>query len=159
VDLIEELLGVLEALDAERIDYAVCGGIAVAIHGYPRFTKDIDLLVQSADLERIRDMARRRGFTLAGGPLLFGAGTGNEREVVRLTKTEGTESLTLVMLLAGAALSDAWRTRIRVQWRGRDVHVVSRDGLLQMKRISGRTQDLADIEALTRRPDGGSTRG
>lgn len=159
MDLIEELLGLVEALDAERIDYAVCGGIAVAIHGHPRFTKDIDLLVQSTDLERIRSLARRRGFTLAGSSMHFGAGTGNEREIVRLTKTEGTESLTLDMLLVGAALGDAWRTRIGVQWRGRDVQVVSREGLLQMKRLSGRTQDLADIEALTRRPDGGSARG
>jgi len=141
MNLIEELLGLAAVLDAGRIEYAVCGGIAVAIHGHPRFTKDLDLLVQRADVEKLRGVARKRGFTLEGMPMLFGAGTKDEREILRLTKVEGPESLTLDLLLAD---------RTRTEWRGRALWVVSRDGLLQMKRISGRAQDIADIQALDR---------
>jgi hypothetical protein len=157
MDLIEELLGLVDALNAERIEYAVCGGIAVAVHGHPRFTKDIDLLVQAADLGRIGELARARGFTLTGVPMRFGVGTAKEREIVRLTKAVGPEALTLDMLLVGEALVDVWSTRTRLKWQGRELGVVSRDGLLRMKRLSGRAQDLADIEALTSRPAGGGT--
>ncbi len=152
MDLIEELLGLVAALHAGRIDYAVCGGIALAIHGHPRFTQDIDLLVQAADRERLVGVARTCGFTLEGIPLRFGAGTPNEREMTRLTKVDGRDHLTLDLLFAGRALGRVWATRQPVEWRGRELWVVSRDGLVEMKRISGRTQDAVDIETLTRDP-------
>lgn len=155
MDLIEELLGLADALDAARLEYAVCGGIALAIHGHPRFTKDIDLLVQPADRERLFGLARKCGFTLDGGVKLFGAGSPREREIARITKSDGSEFVTLDLLLAGPALAQAWATRQQVQWRGRALWIVSREGLLFMKRLSGRTQDLADIETLTRDPDRG----
>jgi hypothetical protein len=43
VDLFQELKNVTAALDAEGIDYALCGGVALAIHGVPRATQDIEL--------------------------------------------------------------------------------------------------------------------
>lgn len=52
MDLQQELFTVLDALAATGIDHAVCGGFAVAIHGYPRLTRDIDVLIQEADLRR-----------------------------------------------------------------------------------------------------------
>jgi hypothetical protein len=158
MDLIEELLGLVDALRAERIEYAVCGGIAVAIHGHPRFTKDLDLLVQRADVERIRAAAKRCGFTLEGLPLVFASGSVNEREILRLTKAVGPETLTLDLLLVGPPLAGVWAARKPATWRGRELWVVSREGLLQMKRLSGRPQDLADIQALTR-PEAGERDG
>src|SRR5690349_6730042 len=133
MNLIEELLGLAADLEREGVKYALCGGIAVAIHGHPRFTKDIDLLVERGELERIRTIARRRGFGLEGIPLQFGAGTPGEREIHRLTKADGSETLTLDLLLVGPALADVWRGRKRFEWRGRPLHVVSREGLVRMK--------------------------
>ena len=46
LDLYEEFLGLVEGLDQRSIDYALCGGLAVAVHGSPRSTIDIDLLVR-----------------------------------------------------------------------------------------------------------------
>jgi len=156
VNLIEELLGIVEGLERGGVEYAVCGGIAVAIHGHPRFTKDIDLLVQRTDLERIRRIARQRGFDLEGLPMQFGTGGENEREIHRLTKAMGPDTLTLDLLLVGPALAASWQTRQRADWRGRELWVVSREGLLQMKRISGRVQDIADIQALDRPEEEGT---
>lgn len=155
MNLIEELLGLAADLEREGAEYALCGGVAVAIHGHPRYTKDIDLLVERADLERIRKVAKQLGFVLEGLPLQFGAGTPSEREIQRLTKASGSETLTLDLLLVGPALADVWRDRKRSDWRGRQLWVVSRDGLIRMKRLSGRLQDLADIEALERAPGEG----
>ena len=158
MELLDELSGLVDALNAEGIDYAVCGGIAVAIHGHPRFTKDLDVLVQRADVDRIRAAARRCGFTLEGMPMLFGAGSKSEREILRLTKAVASETVTLDLLLVGPPLVEVWAARKATKWRGRDLWVVSREGLLHMKHLSGRPQDLVDIQALTR-PDGGERDG
>jgi hypothetical protein len=148
VNLVDELRDLLESLNGAGVEYAVCGGIAVAIHGYPRFTKDIDLLIRASDLDQVRTAARARGFALEGGRLCFGAGTRSEREVFRLSKADGPDFLTLDLLLVGSALNDVWSSRQRVEWRGQQVWVVSREGLVRMKRMAGRPQDLADVDHL-----------
>jgi hypothetical protein len=53
VDLFAEVVALTAALDAAAIDYAICGGVALAIHGAPRATRGIDLLVREADLPRL----------------------------------------------------------------------------------------------------------
>lgn len=62
MDLYAELIAVIDLLNAEGIEYAVCGGIAVALHGYVRFTHDLDILVRSEDTSRIA-AARKQGMS------------------------------------------------------------------------------------------------
>ena len=52
LDLFDELKALIRALDANAVDHAVIGALAVAIHGAPRATTDIDLLIDEANLER-----------------------------------------------------------------------------------------------------------
>lgn len=132
MNLVDELLALAAALDAAAVDYCVCGGVAVAIHGHPRFTKDIDVLVLPSDLESVR-----------------------EREVHRVSKAEGANVLTLELLIVGPSTLDAWNSRQRVAWLDRSLWVVSREGLMSMKRLAGRPQDLADIDHLSRPVEGG----
>jgi hypothetical protein len=58
------------------------------------------------------------------------------------------ELLTLDLIVVGAELEPVWDSRVVGTFRGRDIVVVSRDGLVTMKRIAGRDQDLVDIKAL-----------
>ncbi|MBX3228797.1 MAG: hypothetical protein KIT84_39710 [Labilithrix sp.] len=51
MDLFAELRALTAALDAAGVDYALCGAVALAIHGVPRATKDIDVLVREEDLD------------------------------------------------------------------------------------------------------------
>jgi len=51
VKLKDELLKIVVRLDKAGIDYALCGGLAVAVHGHPRMTKDIDILIRPESLE------------------------------------------------------------------------------------------------------------
>lgn len=154
MNLIEELLALVAALESARVPYALCGGLAVAVHGHPRFTKDIDLLVPSVGLERVQATARTCGFVLEGGTLVFGEGTPRERTIQRLSKTVRSEVLTLDLLVVGPALADVWNARLQSVWRGKTLWVVSRSGLLLMKRLSARPQDLADIDALSKTEPG-----
>ncbi len=51
VDLEQELISLAAVLASEGIPYALCGGLALAVHGFQRATKDIDFLVPVAAIE------------------------------------------------------------------------------------------------------------
>lgn len=59
MDLREELNRLIESLNEEHIPYALCGGMAFAVHGHPRFTQNLDLLIRETDLERMIEVAAR----------------------------------------------------------------------------------------------------
>ena len=145
LDLYQELVAVTGALDAARLPYAVCGGLAVAIHGAPRFTRDLDLLVLPADVERVKAVAKALGFTAESLPMRFKP----SGEMHRVIKFAGSgEFLTLDLLLAGEELEPVWRSRERLSAEGKDLWVVSRKALLSMKLAAGRPQDLLDAQKL-----------
>ena len=143
-----EFLKLAEALLAAEVDYALCGGLAVAVHGYPRNTRDIDILVREADLPAVRTVVGSVGFSILGGPQNFNEGQFDEMRLFRLNKVLDTELLTLDMILVTPVLQDVWDSRVWMDIRGLKLCVVSKEGIKKMKRLAGRTQDLADIEAL-----------
>jgi hypothetical protein len=144
LDLFEETVALLGELERRGAPYAIAGAVALAIHGAPRATTDIDLLVPAADLEAVLDAARVRGFAIEAFPMRFSDGL----EVRRVVRAEGPESLTLDLLLVDRNLEPVWASRQRVVTDRGDFWVVSREGLIQMKAWAGREQDLADIRRL-----------
>jgi hypothetical protein len=148
MDLLSELDAVLDAFEAAGVDYALCGGLAVALHGHVRATRDIDVLVRREDFDAARAALRDRGFTLDAGPIPFGAGTEREREVRRVSKIIDGALVTVDFLVVTPILERAWQTRSSHAWRDRRVSAVSIVGLADMKRLAGRKQDLADLEQL-----------
>ena len=61
----DELLKIIDCLDQAGVDYGLCGGLAVVVHGYPRLTKDIDLLIRSESLEIAKEHLSGRPQDLA----------------------------------------------------------------------------------------------
>lgn len=147
-DLKRELLEIVHLFNTEGIEYAICGGIAVSIHGYPRSTQDIDILVKAEDLERILVQVEKAGFTLSAGIIPFDIGKKTERRVFRISKVYGEDLLTLDLILVSPFLEDVWDLRERYQLGGSEIQVVSRTGLKKMKKAAGRPQDLADLHEL-----------
>jgi 2-hydroxychromene-2-carboxylate isomerase len=148
VNLVDELHAITAALEGDGIPYAVCGGVAVTIHGATRTTKDIDLLVRRADVPRILELLRGLGYLFAALPMTFDAGTARERHVQRVTKIEGDHHLVVDLMLDEAALAGFLADQIDVELPEGRLRVVSRAGLLAMKRMAARPQDDADIERL-----------
>ena len=148
MDLIEELKRVVDGMRRERLPYAVCGGIALAVHGFPRFTKDIDLLVRRSDVERMLRVVRKMGYRVSAGSMTLHRGRRNETTIHRVSKFVGEEFVTLDLVEVSPALMSVWKQRERHRWEGRVIQVVSAGGLARMKRAAGRKQDLADLEKL-----------
>lgn len=153
LDLIAELQAILEVLEDAGVEYALCGGIAVAVHGHPRATKDIDLLVAANDADTVLTLVKPLGFDVPSRKMVFRAGKPDENHMQRVSKLDPDGSgrlLSLDLLIVGTVHQEAWNTRTRMQlpWRSGGLTVVSRQGLAIMKKHSGRPQDLADIAAL-----------
>ena len=145
VTLFDELSKVLAGLDEAGVEYALIGGLAVAVWGAPRATKDIDLLVRREDLPRAMETLRAAGFTLEGLPFEFKDGT----EVQRVDRVDAAgELMTVDFMIVDKNLEPAWASRTRLPFGEGDVVVVSREALMAMKARAARPQDLADIQSL-----------
>lgn len=148
MNLVDELYALAAALEGAGVRYAVCGGIAVTVHGATRTTKDIDLLVRRQDVPRVLELIRPLGYQFAALPMTFDAGTPRERHVQRVSKIQGDEHLVVDLMLEEGALDGFADQAEQIELPEGAIRVVSREALLQMKRLAGRAQDLADIERL-----------
>lgn len=146
LDLYEELVALVAAFDAGGVAYALCGGMAVAVYGAPRFTKDIDVLVQPADAPRAKAIAKALGFVAESLPMRFKA-TGEIHRVIKFG--EAGEILLLDLLLAAEELAAVWASREPRSLGEHTLWVVSRAGLISMKLAAGRPQDLLDVQKLS----------
>lgn len=146
--LYDEFLRLLARLEQDQIEYAVCGGIAVVIHGFTRATKDIDLLIEPGSIVEAKAAVKRAGFPFEALPMNFPARDGSVTEVHRVSRVEGEDILTVDLIVAGPGLEGVFRDRQTFDWNGRKLQVVSRDGLATMKRRAGRGQDLVDLQRL-----------
>jgi hypothetical protein len=147
LDLLDEFRGLVTALEAGGVEFAVCGALAVAIHARPRATLDVDLLLPRAQLDAARGIARGLGYRIEAGPFVVREGV---VEMHRLSKPDPASGdlLSLDLLVVTPALASVWETRERVAWQHGTLPVVSRSGLVAMKRLRGSGLDLDDIRAL-----------
>jgi hypothetical protein len=146
IDLAVEFEAVIAALARHSIDYAVCGGLAMAIHGLPRATVDIDLLIRPDDEERVYAAVEPLGFRIRATPMHFDRG---RMEIRRVTKIDPVgDTLMLDLLLVTSVFENVWRDRTRIESEFGSISVVSREGLIELKsgRMSGVDQD--DIRRL-----------
>ena len=153
MNLTDEFTALITGLQVAKIDFAVCGGWAMALHGFPRLTRDIDFLVQPEDVPRILDIAKKCGYDEEVETLSLGPREDRTCEIRRINKFQGEDHVMLDFVLVLPRLQDVWAGRISYAWQGLTVPVVSAAGLAKMKRLAGRPQDLVDIETLGFKPD------
>ncbi len=145
--LLEEFVNFTETLNRRKIEYAICGGWAMAIHGLPRATIDIDLLILTEDLEKVWQIAENFSYDVEGLPLHFHDGAIEIRRISKIDK-DSKKLFTLDFLLVTDALKEVWENRELIEWEDGKTWTVSREGLIKLKTISGREQDLLDIKKL-----------
>jgi hypothetical protein len=146
-DLYYEFRKLIAALDEHQTDYALCGGIAMAIYDRPRATVDIDLLILSGSLDGVRAIATALGYTIRGMEMTFSNGAIEIRRVSKIDSETG-HVLSLDLLLVTPEIQQVWDSRVQADWEGGKLSVVSREGLIWLKNMRGSAQDLADISAL-----------
>ena len=150
---------ILRVLSEHAVDFVVIGGVAVQAHGYIRSTRDLDVIARPTmlNLTRLSEAltelgAEPRGRTHAKvtDPHLLRRAP----HVPVMTRVGPLDVLNIEHVEGAPRSYDALRDRaLRIELKGMQVAVAGLSDLVRMKRAAGREHDLADIEALTRRPD------
>ena len=141
----EDYRDMLQALSDEQVKFMLIGAYAMAAHGYPRATMDIDIWVmpspQNADAV-LRALLR------------FGAPLHNlTKEDLQIDGTifqigVAPRRIDIITTASGLQFEETYQRSITVNIEGIEVHIPSIDDLIHNKRALGRTKDLADAEAL-----------
>lgn len=137
----DDVLRIVELLEAEHVEYALIGGYALALQGIVRLTEDVDILV-----EPTKENARRWVRALAKLP----DGAARELEGDETVHLEPyairiNDEFTVDVMNSASGLS--WDDLEPYRRRIDGVNVVSLEGLLRMKE-NGRLKDRADAEAI-----------
>ena len=135
----------LSALSEAGAEFLVVGAHALAAHGTPRATGDLDIWVNATEDNAARVIAALKAF---GAPL-------TDLTVDDLTKPDTVFQIGVVpsrveilSAVSGVRFADAWPRRVVLMIEGIEVPVLSRSDLIANKRASGRPQDLLDVQLL-----------
>ncbi len=135
----------LQALNRSKVKYLLMGGYAVAYHGYPRTTADLDVWIQvdPGNARRVMAALEQFGLGRAGAsPELFL----KPRQVIRM----GVAPLRIEILtgVSGLEFETGFARRCREMLDGVELSIIHREYLLANQRCAGRAKDLADVEQL-----------
>ena len=137
-----ELLGLF---NKHRVRYCIVGAYAVAFHVRPRYTKDMDILVEPSIDNGRRVVAALKEFGF-GSLKLTPADFARPNRFVQL----GHEPVRvdLITSIAGCTFEQVWKHRARGRYGKQWVHFIGREELIHNKQLSARRQDYADLELL-----------
>ena len=132
-------------LNSHRVEYLIVGGHAVAFHGHPRFTGDMDVLIRAtpANARRVLGVLSDFGFGTIGISELDLVYAGR---VVQLGHPPNR--IDLLTSISGVDFDSAWESRVDTRMDGQAVAFLGWEELLRNKRAAGRQKDLADLEKL-----------
>jgi hypothetical protein len=143
VDPVALLFAAVDALTAAGLDHAVFGGLALAIYGEPRETKDADLAVANLSLDAARQALLTIGVTVV--PAFADVQFGGLR-LSRLTLLEGAK-LNTVDFITPVSLRYSTvplERAVRVPFEGRDIRVVAPEDFIVLKCLATRERDIGD---------------
>jgi hypothetical protein len=122
----------------------IVGAFALAYHGLPRFTRDIDVLVRPSAENAARVVAALRDFGFTSG--ITAGDLALEDRVLQL----GHPPLRIDVLtsISGISFEEVWGGRVAAELDGVPVFFIGREQFVRNKRAAGRAKDLADIEPL-----------
>lgn len=128
-----------------EVRFLLVGGYAVAFHGHPRATKDLDIWIDASPENAPRAL---RALAESGAPV-------DDLTITDLTTPSTVfqigippRRIDVVCGISGGHFASAWGRREVLDLDGLQVPVISLEDLIANKRASGRLQDLADVEAL-----------
>ena len=121
----------------------------MSIHAHPRATIDIDLLAPPEALVTIVETLAPLGFIRRErAPTRLAQGAVVMHRLAKIVPDDPEVLVLDVIEVQPGATARAWQTRTSAEWEGHPVTVVSRDGLIGLKRLRGSPQDVADITLL-----------
>lgn len=141
----EDYRDMLHALSGEKVRFLLVGAYALAAHGYPRATMDIDIWVMPSPKNAD---AVLRALRLFGAPLHNLTREDLQKDGTIFQIGVAPRRVDIITAASGLHFEETYGRSLSVNIEGIEVHILSIDDLIRNKRATGRTKDLADVEAL-----------
>ena len=142
--MLQRLPDVFKSLQSHGVKYIVIGGVAAVLHGVPRATFDLDILI-----ERTRENAENLLKALLAADLETASLISPENVLANeITVFNDLVRIDVQTSTPGLAFDTAWKNRITLEYQGQPLLVASRQDLIASKTAAGRDIDLQDVRAL-----------
>lgn len=145
MDFNQDFRDMLVALNDAEVDYLVVGAYAVAAHGFPRATGDLDIWVR-ANPESAENLLS--ALTVFGAPMheVSAADFSSPSIVFQIGVPPGR--IDILTDVSGVNFDAAWANRMTVEIDGVKLSIIGRSDLIANKRATGRPKDIADLAFL-----------
>lgn len=142
--MLNRLQGVFKSFHCHDVKYLVIGGIAAVLHGVPRATFDLDILIDATpeNARRLLDALLEAGLNTAA------LTTPEDVLANEITIFRDRIRIDVQTSTPGISFSEAWEGRTTMNYQGVDLYVLCKADLVRSKRASGRPVDLDDIRML-----------
>ena len=142
--MLNQLRGVYSSLLKHKVKYVTIGGIAAILHGVPRATFDLDILIEATpeNAQRLLDALLEAGLGTATMT------TADEILAHEITIFRDRVSVDVQTKTPGIVFSEVWDRREAMKHGRTSFYVLSRDDLIASKLAAGRSKDLEDVRLL-----------
>jgi tRNA nucleotidyltransferase/poly(A) polymerase len=142
--MLNRLLDVFASFQKQKVKYLVIGGIAAVLHGVPRATFDLDILIEASpdNAQRLLDALIEANFATA--TLI----TADELLIHEITIFRDRVRIDVQTSTPGIKFEAAWQQRVAMTYQGQEFYVASKTDVIASKRAAGRDKDLEDVRML-----------
>jgi hypothetical protein len=141
----EDYRDILQSFVAEQVKFLLVGAYALAAHGYPRATMDIDIWVMPSPDNAEAVLRALRRF---GAPTEDLTATDLQKDDTIFQIGVAPRRIDIITGASGLRFEEAFAHSIAIDIEGLSIHIPSVDDLIRNKLATGRTKDLADVETL-----------
>lgn len=145
----QDFLEFIRLLEEEQVEYLVVGGYAVGIHGFPRYTGDIDFFVAISERNAAKLLRVFEAFGF--GDIGLRCGDFLEPDFVVEIGRE-PRKIQVLTGIDGVTFDDCYGRRVEVAVGGMGMKFIGKDDLIRNKTASARSKDLIDVEELGKSP-------
>ena len=142
--MLNRLQDVFKSFQQHDVKYVVIGGIASILHGVPRATFDLDILIEATPDNTSRLLSALLDAGLGSAALT----TVDDLLANEITIFRDRIRLDVQTSTPGIDFADAWQRRKTVEYQGQEFFILSREDLVTSKRAAGRDVDLEDVRLL-----------
>lgn len=145
MEIQQDFRELLQLFNEQKVKYLVVGGYALAFHGAPRFTGDIDLWVRTSikNADKIINALNDFGFGSLG---INKEDLTQNDQVLQLGYPP--VRIDIMTSIDGVDFDEAFNNSLITNYGDIEIKIISKDDFIKNKRATGRHKDLADIEAL-----------
>ncbi|MBV9957076.1 MAG: hypothetical protein JO360_01590 [Acidobacteria bacterium] len=138
------MLDVFASFQKRNVKYLVIGGIAAVLHGVPRATFDLDILIEASpdNAQRLLDALTDASFATA--TMI----TANELLAHEITIFRDRVRIDVQTSTPGITFGAAWQKKVVMTYQGQEFYIAAKDDVIASKRAAGRDKDLEDVRML-----------